>query len=252
MMRSFQHRLIFLSVLLGILLVKTSLVSGFALDDTAPATQQIFLLRDNEDTTDEGLPGLSGILGLFVLLSIVPSLLRPSSPRTTAGGGGVVGGGSGGGGVVCSAVTCPAGYSKLDDQQISPNCYLFSGKNDARSWHSADAVCTSTSGAHLLVPDSLAEMEALRKKFGIGDNDVDVWTGANDLKSSGNFMFKVNNKKFDFNALPFGIENEVGMRGRTSCVEIELNSDGIWGWDADDCDEQENYICELPVKCNGG
>ncbi|XP_063417186.1 snaclec 6-like [Mytilus trossulus] len=156
---------------------------------------------------------------------------------TTAGGGG--------GATVCSAVTCPAGYSKLDDLRISPNCYLFSGKNDARSWHSADAVCTSTKGAHLLVPDSLAEIEALRKKFGIGDNDGDVWTGANDLKSSGNFIFKVNNKKFDFNALPFGIENEVGMRG--SCVEIELNDDGVWGWDADDCDERENYICELPV-----
>lgn len=37
------------------------------------------------------------------------------------------------------------------------------------------------------------------------------------------------------------------MRGSTSCVEIELNNDGIWGWDADDCDDQENYICELPV-----
>ncbi|XP_052085142.1 tetranectin-like protein [Mytilus californianus] len=150
----------------------------------------------------------------------------------------------------CSSVTCPTGYSKLDDQRISPNCYSFGGKNDARSWHSADAVCTSTNGAHLLVPDSLAEIEALRKKFGIGDNDVDVWTGANDLKSSGNFMFKVNNKMFNFNALPFGVENEPGMRG--NCVEVELNSNGVWGWDADDCDEKEFYVCELPVVCNAG
>ena len=40
-----------------------------------------------------------------------------------------------------------------------------------------------------------------------GDNDGDVWTGAN-LRSSGNFMVKVNmvnNKNFDFNALPFGV-----------------------------------------------
>ncbi|XP_063416511.1 snaclec 6-like [Mytilus trossulus] len=152
----------------------------------------------------------------------------------------------------CPAVTCPAGYMKLDDQGISPNCYFFGGRNDARSWHSADAVCTSTSGAHLLVPDSLAEIEALRRKFGIGDNDGDVWTGANDLRSSGNFMFKVNNKNFDFNALPFGVENEVGMRGSPSCVEIELNSNGVWGWDGDACTETENYICELPVVCNTG
>lgn len=41
-----------------------------------------------------------------------------------------------------------------------------------------------------------------------GDNDGDVWTGANDLRCSGNFMFKVNmvnNKNCDFNALPFGV-----------------------------------------------
>ncbi|XP_052070913.1 tetranectin-like protein [Mytilus californianus] len=153
-------------------------------------------------------------------------------------------------GTVCPSVTCPTGYSKLDDQRISPNCYSFGGRNIARTWHSADAVCTSTNGAHLLVPDSQDEMEALRKKFGIGDNDGDVWTGANDLRSSGNFMFKVNNKMFNFNALPFGVENESDMRG--SCVEIDLNSDGVWGWEADDCADLEFYVCELPVVCNAG
>lgn len=61
---------------------------------------------------------------------------------TTVGGadGGAVGGAVGGadGGADCPAVTCPVGYSKLDDQQISPNCYLFGGLNDIRNWQSAD------------------------------------------------------------------------------------------------------------------
>ncbi|XP_071123880.1 uncharacterized protein [Mytilus edulis] len=202
-------------------------MSGLTLDDPAPATQQIFLVNDNEESTNEGS---SVTLGLLVKLAILQSLFM--SPSLTTGAG-----------ASCPAVTCPAGYMKLDDQRISPNCYFFGGRNDARSWHSADAVCTSTSGAHLLVPDSLAEIEALRRKFGIGDNDGDVWTGAN-LRSSGNFMFKVNmvnNKNFDFNALPFAVENESGMRGSPSCIEIELNSNGVA------CTETENYICELPV-----
>ncbi|CAG2193462.1 unnamed protein product [Mytilus edulis] len=201
-------------------------------------------IKSNKTMTrleNKSILGSSGTLGLLVKLAILQSLLMSPSLTTGAGAG-------------CPAVTCPAGYMKLDDQRISPNCYFFGGRNDARSWHSADvyiryfflmilAVCTSTSGAHLLVPDSLAEIEALRRKFGIGDNDGDVWTGAN-LRSSGNFMFKVNmvnNKNFDFNALPFGVENESGMRGSPSCIEIELNSNGVA------CTETENYICELPV-----
>ena len=37
------------------------------------------------------------------------------------------------------------------------------------------------------------------------------------------------------------LENEPGMRGSPSCIEIELNSNGVA------CTETENYICELPV-----
>lgn len=46
--------ILLLSALLGILLLKTSFINGLTLDDPAPATQQIFLVNDNEESTNEG------------------------------------------------------------------------------------------------------------------------------------------------------------------------------------------------------
>ncbi|CAC5388822.1 unnamed protein product [Mytilus coruscus] len=156
---------------------------------------------------------------------------------------------------VPASCTCPIGYTKLHNQQISRNCYLFGGIDNYLSWQLAEAECMGTPGAHLWVPDIEDEAEALREKFGIGDNDVDVWTGAIDLNTNGTYLFTMTNTQLDLDNLPFGNE-EGSNRGR--CVEMEFNDewvyeDGVWYdiygwfWDADDCDEDELYVCEFPV-----
>ncbi|XP_076101049.1 lithostathine-1-like isoform X1 [Mytilus galloprovincialis] len=156
---------------------------------------------------------------------------------------------------VAASCTCPIGYTKLDNQQISRNCYLFGGLDHCLPWQSAEDICMSTRGAHLWVPDSKDEAEALRDKFGIGDDDADVWTGAKDLKNNGTYLFTQTNTQLDLDNLPFGHE---GGSNRGRCVELEIDDeqfyeDGYWYdiygwfWDADECDEDELYVCEFPV-----
>ncbi|CAG2203714.1 unnamed protein product [Mytilus edulis] len=112
--------------------------------------------------------------------------------------------------------TCPEGYTKLTNQRISPNCYLFGGSNteNRTDWHVANAICTSTPGAYLWIPETEEEAKAVLVKF-------DAFaTGGNPISKS----------KY--------------------CVELEWNMENrVFEWDADPCSgsSNEGYVCEFPI-----
>lgn len=78
-----------------------------------------------------------------------------------AGDGGVIGVGQ-----------CPAGYL----EQISGSCHRF--VSDAERWGDAEALC-ERDGAHLIIPDSVAEAVLLRGP---------TWIGISDRKVNGVFI----------------------------------------------------------------
>ncbi|XP_052059836.1 uncharacterized protein LOC127700421 [Mytilus californianus] len=144
--------------------------------------------------------------------------------------------------------TCPVGYSKLTNQRISPNCYLFGGDRIVK-WYAALERCISTPGAYLWIPETIEEAEAIRDKFNIVDNDIDVFVGGNNLADNDTYVYAVTNDPFDFDNLPFG---EIKDTPETveGCMELEFNNEGIpnFGWDSDPCSsEEEAYICEFPI-----
>ncbi|CAG2215282.1 unnamed protein product [Mytilus edulis] len=113
--------------------------------------------------------------------------------------------------------TCPDGYTKLFDQTVSQNCYLFGGNTTLNftSWHVALARCLNTPGAYLWIPETPEEAEAVRVKFNIKD-------GVNGLDTS------------------------------NGCFELEFkfyeNGTAFFSWDSDTCgEESEAYICEFPI-----
>ncbi|CAC5407395.1 unnamed protein product [Mytilus coruscus] len=151
--------------------------------------------------------------------------------------------------------TCPKGYTKLCDQTISPNCYLFGGNSmlDFTSWHVALARCLNTPGAYLWIPETLEEAEAVRVKFNIIEAGFDVYTGANNLADNNTYVFAVTNDPFDWDNLAFGIQDgNLGLEASSGCLELEFNfydnGTAYFGWDSDKCGEElEAYICEFPI-----
>ncbi|XP_052103631.1 uncharacterized protein LOC127737138 [Mytilus californianus] len=151
--------------------------------------------------------------------------------------------------------TCPDGYTKLTNQSISPNCYLFEGRNrtDRTDWHVANAICTSTPGAYLWIPETREEAEAVFVKFDIYGKlrDFDVFTGANNLADRYSYVYAVTNATFDPNNLPFGIPLSGNPHFNIkNCFELEWDVEKrVFEWDADNCSGSSNeaYICEFPI-----
>ncbi|XP_071160538.1 uncharacterized protein [Mytilus edulis] len=155
--------------------------------------------------------------------------------------------------------TCPEGYTKLTNQSISPNCYLFGGYNRTyrTDWHVANAICTSTPGAYLWIPETREEAVAVLVKFDVFIHKFDVHTGANNLADNNTYVYAVTNEPFDQNNLPFGTlfttDDSNGLSN--SCLELNWDTDANeFSWDADLCtgDSKEGYICEFPIAqpCN--
>ncbi|CAC5357501.1 unnamed protein product [Mytilus coruscus] len=147
------------------------------------------------------------------------------------------------------STTCPEGYSKLTNQSISPNCYLFEGNrtSDRPRWYAALARCISTPGAYLWIPETIEEADAIRDKFNI--DGIDVHIGANNLIDSDTYVYAVTNDTFDWDNLPFGEQNGL-LETLDGCMELEFNQNGIpnFVWDSDPCSSNEEaYICEFPI-----
>ncbi|XP_052063112.1 uncharacterized protein LOC127702848 [Mytilus californianus] len=142
--------------------------------------------------------------------------------------------------------TCPVGYSKLTNQSISPNCYLFEGNNtsDRPTWYAALARCISTPGAYLWIPETIEEAEAIRDKFNIVEHGFDIYVGANNLVDSDTYVYSVTNDTFDWDNLAFGEQFGL-LKTFDGCMELEFNQTGIpnFLWDSDTCSSgNEAYI----------
>ncbi|VDI64985.1 Hypothetical predicted protein [Mytilus galloprovincialis] len=155
--------------------------------------------------------------------------------------------------------TCPNGYTKLTNQSISPNCYLFGGSNteNRTDWHVANAICTSTPGVYLWIPDSREEAVAVLVKFDtFGKLDrFDVFTGANNLADRNSYVYAGTNDIFDPTNLPYGIQiGDDPLLNNKSCFELEWDLDKLdFEWDSDSCSgDIEAYVCEFPIAeaCN--
>ncbi|CAC5402991.1 CLEC3A [Mytilus coruscus] len=140
----------------------------------------------------------------------------------------------------CVPTNCPDGYVLLNDQAVSPNCYLYSGTSKGK-WYYAMKKCTMK-GAYLWRPNSEAEANAVKDNFQFGTDDK-IWTGANSPGHDGNFVFAVENSAFSLTSLPFG---EFDNFDNNDCVEISLNNQNVWKWNDEDCLENYLYICEFP------
>ncbi|CAC5422848.1 unnamed protein product [Mytilus coruscus] len=137
----------------------------------------------------------------------------------------------------CVPTICPARYRLLIDQTASPNCYFDSGSVEQKA-------CTSTPGAYLWRPNTLAEANAVRNTFGFTKAEQ-IWTGANSPTHDENFVFAVDNAAFLLFNVLFGTldKSHIGE----ACVEIEFNTTpGEWQWENEDCRDEHRFICELP------
>ncbi|XP_071141573.1 pulmonary surfactant-associated protein D-like isoform X2 [Mytilus edulis] len=141
-------------------------------------------------------------------------------------------------------VPCPDGYSLLDNQTVSPNCYYYSASIED-TWQSAQANCSNTDGAYLWRPNSEAEAEAVRDKF-FNLLTPRLWTGANDLNNDNTFEFVTDGGLFSFNAAPFGLAVPLGGP-QNVCVSIQEFND--WAWGQTDCDVSRTFVCEVPTTC---
>ncbi|XP_071151510.1 uncharacterized protein [Mytilus edulis] len=149
--------------------------------------------------------------------------------------------------------TCPAGYTKLTNQRISPNCYLFGGSNreNRTDWHVANAICTSTPGAYLWIPETEEEAKAVLVKFDAFGKlqGFDIFTGANNLADRNRYVYAGTNGIFDPNNLPFATGGNPISKSKY-CVELEWNMENrVFEWDADPCSgsSNEGYVCEFPI-----
>ncbi|CAG2245524.1 unnamed protein product [Mytilus edulis] len=142
----------------------------------------------------------------------------------------------------CVPSSCPEGYRLLDDQNVSPNCYMFSGTTK-KNWFKALMTCTMTKGATLWVPNSEAEANAVRTTFSL-PRDYRIWTWG--LKDDyGNFVFAIDNSVFSFATLKFGT-GESGPRGANCVTTRYLTYPLAWRWIDRNCKDDELFVCELP------
>ncbi|CAC5402990.1 unnamed protein product [Mytilus coruscus] len=219
--------------------------------------QQDFFLIDESGTTVDGTgPGTGSILQLFplALLTLAVTMMGMVTMSTVTSGTTVA---STTTSVTvpttqtaaqttpCVPTNCPAGYRLLTDQAVSPNCYFFSGNNEA-TWSTAQKICSTQRGAYLWRPNSEEEAEAVRISIGIEQNR-DIWVGANSPGHDGNYVFDGDNGDLSFCSLPFGEHNSFTKKG---CVEIEFTNEYVWNWDDDACKSTHRYVCEFPrITC---
>ncbi|CAG2200712.1 unnamed protein product [Mytilus edulis] len=142
----------------------------------------------------------------------------------------------------CVPTTCPTSYRLLADQTISPNCYSYD-EDTERNWGDALESCTLIPGSYLWRPNTQDEANAVFNLFNIDTSD-EIWTGANSPTHNENFVVAGDTAAFSLTNLPFG-EWDEGDFGE-DCVEIEVNTLGVWLWENEDCRDEIPFICELP------
>ncbi|XP_063415599.1 C-type lectin domain family 4 member D-like [Mytilus trossulus] len=151
----------------------------------------------------------------------------------------------------CVPETCPKRFTLLPNQSDSTNCYFDSGENrleDDKQWEHALLNCTETPGAYLWRPNTIEETEAVNKEFNLKGRNV--WTGARDYNSDGNFRFAIENSSLvSLKAVPFGIASE-NLAADSDCVIIYFFGRPInsWIWADYPCRSLIRYICEYPRK----
>ncbi|CAC5390383.1 unnamed protein product [Mytilus coruscus] len=145
----------------------------------------------------------------------------------------------------CVPTNCPGRYRLLNDQTASPNCYLDSGSlnSNDKLWSDAQKLCTTTPGAYLWIPNTLAEANAVKNTFGFGTDFI--WTGGNSPTHDENYVFAGDNTVFSLFNVPFGAINieDFGQ----DCFELNFSTTlGEWEWENEECDDKNRFICEFP------
>ncbi|XP_076072114.1 uncharacterized protein LOC143043821 [Mytilus galloprovincialis] len=109
----------------------------------------------------------------------------------------------------CVPTSCPPEYMLLPDENVSPNCYLYSGNENRKSWDEARRTCSMTPGAFLWNANTKKEAVAVRNRFSIARGDP-LWSGGK-KDSNGKFVFEIDNTElvYDQENIPFGSNNKI-------------------------------------------
>ncbi|XP_071128244.1 uncharacterized protein [Mytilus edulis] len=225
-----------------------------------------------EDRINPGGPGtgngLESLLQFFPLLFIVPviAMMRITSPRTTTAvnkcncqcevtlppttQSSPPTSDSSTTNTPCVPTNCPPGYVLLSDENASPNCYLYSGDENTKSWADARRSCSMTPGAFLWNANSKKEAFAVRSRFNIGPKAF--WSGGK-KDSNGKFVFEIDNIElvYDQENIPFGIALDAffGPNLIDECFIISpVNIFLLWGFGPRPCTDLYSYVCEFPRK----
>ncbi len=139
--------------------------------------------------------------------------------------------------------------SDCEYQTHGGSAYFFCDRH--RSWTDAKAHCEE-SGMHLARIDDAAENDFISEQI-----LTDRWIGGSDRADEGVWVWESDAEQFwqgeadggpvdDLYSNWRGSQpNDLGFGEGQDCLQIE--GDGDW-WD-DDCDETEQYICELSDQC---
>ncbi|CAC5424859.1 unnamed protein product [Mytilus coruscus] len=150
----------------------------------------------------------------------------------------------------CVPTSCPPGYMLLPDENASPNCYLYSGGENTKSWDEARRTCAMTPGAFLWNPNSKTEANAVRSRFNIVPGFL--WSGGK-KDSNGKFVFEIDNMGlvYDQENIPFGISfDALGVANPDDeCLVIAsfpLDKNSLaWVFGPQPCTLPAAYVCEF-------
>lgn len=135
---------------------------------------------------------------------------------------------------------CDLGAAQVEDP-ASGACYMFF--QEELSWADAQAACVQL-GGHLATATSQGENAVASQ---IAPPSDDVWFGASDADSEGNFAW-VTLEPFAFSHWRRGEPNDGGEDGEDCAVlEGDNNLPGLGClWDDRPCEDGHSYICERP------
>ncbi|XP_042341410.1 CD209 antigen-like [Plectropomus leopardus] len=130
------------------------------------------------------------------------------------------------------AKKCPTGWTTFQR-----SCYFTSvGK---KSWNASRTYCQG-SGADLAIIKSKEEMQFIN---GLYSSDKEVWIGLTDEGIEGQWKW-VDGTTLTTSFWDKDQPNSLGGRNQ-DCVEFWHRATGMGGWNDENCDIEQNFICEM-------